>query len=77
MGPLKISVVEGQAEQTIYLYEEREGWVYSAQVALRLTGCGDRDLLSRQAARELSNFLNRATSRLHDECQDLELVSDI
>jgi hypothetical protein len=66
---LKITVVDGQTEKTIYLYDERPGLECSAEVAIRLPlpRFGTPDELGVSASKELRDFLERALAALGQE----------
>lgn len=61
---MKIAVVTGEADSTIYLYEEREGWACSAQIAMRVPYRPPGEFLTDQARRQLSEFLERSAAIL-------------
>jgi hypothetical protein len=61
---LKIAVVDEQNEKTIYLYDERDGWEYSAQVAIRRSALAKPDDFVEHATKELRHFLENALSAL-------------
>jgi hypothetical protein len=51
---LKIAVVDGPTEKTVYLYDNQDGWECSAHVAVRLPAFGGN------ASKGLREFLERA-----------------
>lgn len=68
---LKIAVVTGEADRTIYLYDEREDWTCSAQIAIRLPNWAPGETLSDDARQRLREFLDQFSTILSEPGSNL------
>lgn len=68
---MKIAVVTGEADSTIYVYDEREDWSCSAQIAIRLPNRSPGGPLTDDVRRHVREFLDQFSATLNESGANL------